>query len=122
ALSEAEAAFGRQIDGLLLGGVDGFVLETFSDLDELIAALRAVRARSDLAVIAQVTVGVDALTLHGTAPEKLGAMLEAAGADAIGFNCSTGPQAVLEAIERLARVTSLPLSAQPNAGLPRDLG
>src|SRR5690606_38774025 len=49
-------------------------------------------------------------------------MLEAAGADAIGFNCSTGPQAVLEAIERLARVTSLPLSAQPNAGLPRDLG
>lgn len=122
AAAEAEAAFGRQIDGLLAGGVDGFCLETFSDVTELLAALRAVRARSDLAVIAQLTVGQDGCTAYGTAPETFGPALEAAGADAIGINCSIGPQTVLDAIERLARVVSRPLAAQPNAGLPRDVG
>ena len=118
---EAELAFGRQVDGLLAGGVDGFCLETFSDIDELEAALRAVRARSDCAVIAQVTVGQDGRTAYGTAPEAFGAALEAAGADVIGVNCSIGPQVVLEAIERLVRVVHVPVSAQPNAGLPRDV-
>lgn len=120
--AEAEAAFGRQIDGLLAGGVDGFCLETFSDVNELVAAIRAVRARSDLAIIAQVTVGIDGSTAYGTTPEMFGPALAEAGADAIGVNCSTGPQAILETIERLARVVSLPLSAQPNAGLPREVG
>ena len=118
---EAEAAFGRQVDGLLAGGVDGFCLETFSDVDELEAALRAVRARTDLAVITQVTVGLDGRTAYGTAPEAFGPALEAAGADVIGVNCSIGPQVVLEAIERLVRVVEVPVSAQPNAGLPRDV-
>ena len=118
---EAELAFGRQVDGLLAGGVDGFCLETFSDINELEAALRAVRARSDCAVIAQVTVGQDGRTAYGTAPEAFGAALEAAGADVIGVNCSIGPQVVLEAIERLVRVVHVPVSAQPNAGLPRDV-
>ncbi len=121
-LLEAEAAFGRQVDGLLAGGVDGFCLETFSDTTELEAALRAVRSRSDLAVIAQMTVGQDGATAYGTTPESFGPALEAAGADIIGVNCSIGPQVVLEVIERLARVVRTPLSAQPNAGLPRDVG
>jgi methionine synthase I (cobalamin-dependent)/5,10-methylenetetrahydrofolate reductase len=121
-VAEAEQAFGRQIDGLLQGGVDGFVLETFSDIPELEAAIRAVRARSDLAIIAQVTVGDDAATAYGTAPEVFGPALVAAGADAVGVNCSTGPSVVLEAIERLARVISVPLTGQPNAGQPRDVG
>ena len=118
---EAEAAFGRQVDGLLAGGVDGFCLETFSDVDELEAALRAVRARSGLAVITQVTVGPDGRTAYGTAPETFGPALEAAGADVVGVNCSIGPQVVLEAIEKLVRVVHIPVSAQPNAGLPRDV-
>jgi methionine synthase I (cobalamin-dependent)/5,10-methylenetetrahydrofolate reductase len=118
---EAEAAFGRQVDGLLAGGVDGFCLETFSDVDELETALRAVRSRSDFAVMAQVTVGPDGRTAYGTAPEAFGPALEAAGADVIGVNCSIGPQLVLEAIERLVRVVRVPVSAQPNAGLPRDV-
>lgn len=122
AVEEAVAAFGRQVAGLLEGGVDGFVLETFADLPELLAALRAVRERSDLAVVAQMTIGPDGQTAFGTAPERFGPALEAAGADAVGINCSTGPQVVLEAIERLRAVVSVPLSAQPNAGLPRDLG
>jgi len=121
-LDEAEAAFGRQVDGLVEGGVDGFVLETFSDLHELEAALRAVRARSDLAIIAQMRIGVEGRTAFGTEPETFGPALVAAGADAVGFNCSTGPVAVHEGIERLARVVSVPLSGQPNAGLPRDVG
>ena len=121
-LLEAEAAFGRQVDGLLAGGVDGFCLETFSDTTELEAALRAVRTRSDLAIIAQMTVGPDGDTAYGTTPETFGPALEAAGADVIGVNCSIGPQVVLEVIERLARVVRTPLSAQANAGLPRDVG
>ena len=118
---EAEAAFGRQVDGLLAGGVDGFCLETFSDTAELEAALRAVRARSDLAVIAQVTVGPDGRTGYGTDPETFGPALEAAGADVVGVNCSIGPQVVLEAVEKLVRLVHIPVSAQPNAGLPRDV-
>ncbi len=121
-LAEAEAAFARQVDGLVAGGVDGFILETFSDLAELEAALRAVRSRSDLAVIAQMTIGPDGRTAFGTEPESFGPAAVEAGADAVGFNCSTGPAAVLDAIERLARVVTVPVSGLPNAGLPRDLG
>ena len=121
-VDEARAAFSRQVRGLLDGGVSGFVLETFSDVAELRAALEAVRDLSDLPVIAQMTVGTDGKTHYGTDPETFGPELEAMGADVIGVNCSVGPHGVLEAIEKLARVTSRPLSAQPNAGLPREVG
>src|ERR671916_419908 len=121
-LDEARAAFARQVRGLLDGGVSGFVLETFSDVAELRAALQAVRSLCDLPVIAQMTVGTDGKTHYGTDPATFGPELEAMGADVIGVNCSVGPHGVLEAIEKLARVTSRPLSAQPNAGLPREVG
>lgn len=119
---EAAAAFGVQVEGLLAGAVDSFILETFSDLDELRAAVRAVRAQCDLPIIAQVTIGTDGKTLYGTAPETFGPLVEAMGVDVIGVNCSVGPQGILEAVERLVHVTSLPVSAQPNAGLPREVG
>jgi methionine synthase I (cobalamin-dependent)/5,10-methylenetetrahydrofolate reductase len=121
-VGEAQAAFARQAAGLLAGGVDGFVLETFSDVAELGAALRAVRAVCDLPVIAQMTVGTDGKTHYGTDPLVFGPELAAMGADVIGVNCSVGPHGVLEAIEKLARVVTVPLSAQPNAGLPREVG
>ena len=121
-VGEARAAFSRQIQGLLDGGVSGFVLETFSDVAEIRAALEAVRSLCDLPVIAQMTVGTDGKTHYGTDPEVFGPELEAMGADVIGVNCSVGPHGVLEAIEKLARVTTRPLSAQPNAGLPREVG
>jgi homocysteine S-methyltransferase len=121
-VDEARAAFARQARGLLDGGVSGFVLETFSDVAELRAALQAVRSLCDLPVIAQMTVGTDGKTHYGTDPETFGPELEAMGADVIGVNCSVGPHGVLEAVEKLARVTSRPLSAQPNAGLPREVG
>jgi methionine synthase I (cobalamin-dependent) len=121
-VQEARDAFSRQVRGLLAGGVSGFVLETFSDVAELRAALDAVRQACDLPVIAQMTVGTDGKTHYGTDPEAFGPELEGMGADVIGVNCSVGPHGVLEAIEKLGRVTSRPLSAQPNAGLPREVG
>jgi homocysteine S-methyltransferase len=120
-VAEAEIAFGRQVTGLLAGGVTGFVLETFSDIDEIRAAYAAVRAQSDLPVIASMTVGTDGKTHYGTEPATFGPQLQAMGADVVGVNCSVGPHGVLEAIEQLARVTTAPLCAQPNAGLPREV-
>ncbi len=121
-IDEAEAAFGRQVDGLIEGGVDGFCLETFADVHEIEAAVKAVRARSDLPIIAQMTVGVDGRTAYGSDAETWGPMLAAMGVDVVGVNCSVGPAGILEVVEQLAKVVKLPLSAQPNAGLPRDVG
>jgi len=119
---EARDLFRRQVDGLLAGGVDGFVLETFGDLEEIHAALRAVRDACDLPAVTQMTIGTDGLTLYGTAPEDFARQLAEWGADVIGVNCSVGPAGVFEAVERMAKATDRPLSAQPNAGLPRDVG
>jgi methionine synthase / methylenetetrahydrofolate reductase(NADPH) len=119
---EAFAHFRRQMQGLLAGGVDGFILETFSDLDELHEALRAARSLCELPVIAQMTIGTDGLTHYGTAPETFARQLAEWGADVVGVNCSVGPAGVLEAVERIAKVTDRPISALPNAGLPKDVG
>jgi len=121
-VAEAGADFERQARGLLDGGVDGFILETFSDVEELRAAFLAVRRISDLPIIAQMTIGTDGRTHYGTEPAVFGPILQQLGADVIGVNCSVGPHGVLEAVERLAPVITVPISAQPNAGLPRDVG
>jgi len=119
---EAFTFFRRQVDGLLAGGVDGFILETFSDLDEIHAALRAVRSACDLPAITQMTIGTDGLTHYGTDPETFAKQLAEWGADVIGVNCSVGPAGVLEAVERIVKATDRPISAVPNAGLPKDVG
>jgi len=119
---EAQAFYHRQVDGLVAGGVDGFVLETFSDLNEMEQAFKAIRSRSSLPVMCQVTVGEDCCTSYGTSPEDVATGVSAWGADVIGINCSVGPAVMLDAVERMAEVTDLPLSAQPNAGLPRAVG
>jgi methionine synthase I (cobalamin-dependent)/5,10-methylenetetrahydrofolate reductase len=119
AQSEAIAFFTRQAQGLLEGEVDGFILETFSDLNELEAALCALRTLSDLPVIAQMSVGQDGNTSYGTSVETIASKLTELGADVVGLNCSVGPAAMLDAIERMVERTNRPVSAQPNAGLPR---
>jgi methionine synthase / methylenetetrahydrofolate reductase(NADPH) len=121
-LEEARAAYERQVRGLVAGGVDGIILETFSDVAELGAAVHAIRAVTDLPIIAQMTVGTDGKTHYGTDPLVFGPEIQAMGVDVIGVNCSVGPHGVLEAVEKLARVVTLPISAQPNAGLPREVG
>jgi methionine synthase I (cobalamin-dependent)/5,10-methylenetetrahydrofolate reductase len=119
AREEAIGFFSRQVRGLLEGEVDGFILETFSDLHEVEAALCAVKALSELPVIAQMTVGHDGNTSYGTTVETIASKLTDLGADVIGLNCSVGPAAMLDALERMVERTNRPLSAQPNAGLPR---
>lgn len=120
--AEARAYFARQIRGLIDGGVDGIILETFGDLEEIRAGLEAARELCDLPVIAQMTIGTDGLTQYGTAPETFAPLLAEWGAAVVGVNCSVGPVGVLDAVERMAHVTHTPLSAQPNAGLPKDVG
>ena len=119
---EAVELFRRQVQGLLEGGVDGFVLETFSDLSEIQCALQAVRSLSDLPVVAQMTVGQNGATSYGTDARHLGAALHEMAPDVAGLNCSVGPAVTLDALEDMAETTTLPLSAQPNAGLPRTVG
>ena len=119
AFEEAVDFFRRQVDGLLEGGVDGFCLETFSDLSELEAAFRAVRSLTDLPVLAQVTIGENGLTPGGTTMETAGTAMAAWGVEVAGINCSVGPAIMLDAVERVAASSGLPASAQPNAGLPR---
>src|SRR5918998_1311691 len=118
---EAKEMFRAQAEALLEGGVDLFVLETFSDISEIRQALRAVRELSDLPVIAQMTILGDGNTSYGTTPEVFTSRLDEWGADVIGLNCGVGPADVLTAIERMRTVTNKKLSAQPNAGLPRDV-
>jgi methionine synthase I (cobalamin-dependent)/5,10-methylenetetrahydrofolate reductase len=122
ARDEATAFFKRQVLGLIEGGVDGFILETFADLDELHCAFRAVTELSDLPTIAQMSFGEEGTTSYGTSVETVGQTMTEWGPDVIGLNCSVGPAAMLEAVERMVQVTDRPVSAQPNAGLPRDVG
>src|SRR3970282_1460715 len=79
-------------------------------------------AGSDLPVIAQMTITDGGTTAYGTDVETIARQLDQAGADVIGLNCAVGPAGMLDAVERMAAVTDRPLSAQPNAGLPRDVG
>jgi homocysteine S-methyltransferase len=120
-VDEAREYFREQAEALVAGGVDLFILETFRDLNEIGAAIDAVRSVSDLPIIAQMTTEEDGNTLDGTPPERFAPELERRGATIIGVNCAVGPGPMLETIERMEAVTPLKLSAQPNAGKPRDV-
>lgn len=121
-VDEAQEYFREQAEGLIEGGVDLFILETFRDWNEAAAAVDAVRALCGLPIVALVTTEEDGNSLDGTPPEQFGPALAARGADVVGVNCSVGPAPMLETIERLADACAgVPLSAQPNAGKPRDI-
>jgi homocysteine S-methyltransferase len=120
---DARTIFAKQMRALKDGGADLFILETFSDLDELAQAIAAARdVDGAMPVIAQVAINADGVTAYGATPEDIARALDVAGADVIGLNCSVGPQTILEAIEKMAPLTTRKLSAQPNAGMPRDVG
>ena len=118
---EAKDMFQEQIRALLEGGVDLFVLETFSDLSEIQQAIEAVRELSDLPIVAQMTVQTDGKTIFGADSEVITKRLEDWGADVIGLNCGVGPTHILNELEKMRGYTNVKLSAQPNAGLPRDV-
>ncbi len=119
---ETRAAFREQIAALIEGGVDLLMFETFGYIEELHQALLAARdVDAKIPLVAQVTVDEDSNALDGSTPEIFAPRLEEWGADVIGCNCSVGPVAMLEAVERIRAATSLPLAAQPNAGIPRSV-
>jgi methionine synthase / methylenetetrahydrofolate reductase(NADPH) len=120
-VDEAREYFREQAAALAEAGADLFIIETFRDLNEIRAAVAAVRSVCALPVVAQMTTEEDGSSLDGTAPEEFAPALEATGADVIGLNCSVGPAPLLESIERMASVTRARLSVQPNAGKPRDI-
>jgi homocysteine S-methyltransferase len=120
--SAAVEVFTAQARALAGAAVDLIILETFSDLNEMDAAVRAVQAVTDLPIIAQMTFAQDSRTLLGYTPEEIVARLEALGVAVIGANCSVGPQGIVDVMERMAAVSRTPLSAMPNAGLPAYVG
>ena len=119
---EARDAFREQIEVLVEGGVDLLILETFGYLEEIHQAMLAARdVSSSLPLVAQVTIDEDGNCLDGSDPQTFVPKLAEWGADVIGCNCSVGPVAMLDAMEKVRAATSLPLAAQPNAGIPRSV-
>src|ERR1700681_4946736 len=119
---EAREAFRQQIEVLVEGGVDLLILETFGYMEEIHQAMLAAREVSaSIPLVAQVTIDEDGNCLDGSDPQTFVPKLVEWGADVIGCNCSVGPVAMLDAIERVRAATSLPLAAQPNAGIPRSV-
>lgn len=108
----------EQIGYLEEAGVDLLVVETMMSLQETRAAIIAAKEVSDLAIMATMTFESDGRTLYGTDAQTAAVVLESLGAAAIGTNCSTGPDKMTEIIRQMAAVTTVPIIAKPNAGLP----
>src|SRR5690606_7077399 len=121
---EARAVFKEQISALLAAGVDAIVMETFTDLAELIEALRAARELDTaLPVICQMTFAPDDRTLLGHLPGSVARELRDAGAQIIGVNCSTGPAQIARILQAMRQAApELLFSAMPNAGYPESVG
>lgn len=117
---DAENIFREQASALIDGEVDAIILETFGDLDEIKAAIRAVRAADEvIPILAFMSFGIDGTTLRGHRPEDVVSELKDLPVTVLGANCSTGPHAMLDTIQRMIAVSPFPIAAMPNAGAPR---
>lgn len=112
----------EQIQSLIDSGVDLLVIETMMSLQECRAALLAAKESCDLPVMITLTFGQDKRTLYGTDPKTAIIVLEAMGAAAVGINCSTGPEDMVEILSEMKQYAGIPLIAKPNAGLPKLYG
>ncbi len=122
-LDEARAAFHEQAESLLEGGVDAFVIETFSDLQEVALAVAAIRAITDVPIIAQMAFTDDGATFTGRPAAEVARALRALPVQGLGANCSVGSSTLYDVLEQMhAEAGSLPLCIQPNAGLPSRIG
>ncbi|MEO8168070.1 MAG: bifunctional homocysteine S-methyltransferase/methylenetetrahydrofolate reductase [bacterium] len=121
--TEAKDAFKEQIKGLLDGGVDLIIFETFGLVTELQQAIHALKElQPDFPFVSQVTINDDGKLLSGSSLENFILDVRDLKPDAIGLNCSVGPKSMLDALERLKTMTTIPISVQPNAGLPMNVG
>ena len=117
----------EQAEALIEGGVDFIIIETIIDVQEMRAALLASldareaagKTKDDVQIICQFSFSEDGRTITGTPPAVATTIVEAMGADIIGINCSLGPEQITPLIEEIASVTNLPISCQPNAGMPQ---
>ena len=117
-LEELIEVYKEQIRCLVKAGVDLLVVETMMSLAEARAALIAAKETCDLPIIVSMTYNEDGRTLYGTNPETAVVVLQSLGADAIGINCSTGPEEMIPLVERMKKYTNVPILAKPNAGMP----
>jgi methionine synthase / methylenetetrahydrofolate reductase(NADPH) len=114
--------FREQIEGLLEGGADALIFETFSDLPELLLGVEEARRLCDLPIIAQMTFGEELTAIDGTTPQTAATALATAGVDAVGVNCGAGPLVCLDALNQMGRPSpGLARSIVPNAGLPQRI-
>jgi len=118
---EASEAFLEQLKGLVDGGVDLIILETFIYPDELVIAINTVKNYIDIPVIAEMTIDEDCTTLTGAEPEVIIEILNNTKADAIGVNSTVGPQVMFRWLERVRNLTTKPLSVMPSAGKPKNI-
>lgn len=112
----------REQIAALCDWVDLLVLETFGDLESLVQAIEVTASESDLPVVAQLTFGDDGRTLRGDDPGDAAAVLSGLGVSVLGANCTVGPAVLVDVVREMARATDLPVSVQPNAGVPHRLG
>ena len=118
-VEEMKEVFREQARILEDAGVDILVVETMINLDEAKTAVAAAREVSDLPIMATMTFESNGFTLYGNSPEQAAEVLAEAGADAVGANCSTGPDKMIPVVEKMASAVKLPIIAKPNAGTPQ---
>lgn len=109
----------EQIRCMVKAGVDLLVAETIMSLQEARAAVLAAKEVCDLPIMVTMTFQEDGRTLYGTDPKTALIVLQSLGADAVGVNCSAGPDAMISIIEEMKKYAVVPLIAKPNAGLPK---
>ncbi len=118
-LEELITIYKEQINAMLQAGIDLFIVETMMSLQECRAAVLAIKETCDLPIMVTLSFQEDNRTLYGTDPLTAAIVLEKLGVDAVGVNCSTGPEKMCEIIAGMKEYTSIPLIAKPNAGLPK---
>lgn len=115
---ELVSVYKEQVEALVLAGVDLFIVETMMSLQECRAAVLAIKESCELPVMVTLTFQEDYRTLYGTDPVTAAVVMEAMGVDAVGVNCSTGPEKMCDILQQMKEYTSIPLIGKPNAGLP----
>jgi methionine synthase / methylenetetrahydrofolate reductase(NADPH) len=118
-IQDVKLSVREQAEALLEGGVDGFILETYIDMAELLAAIEAIQSLTDLPIIASKAYIEDGEMLGDGLPARCTIELAAAGVAAVGANCIVGPQRMLDLVRMMAEVTDLPILAMPTPGLPQ---